>query len=246
MPSAESGVADLRAFAQSRIFFGHQSVGSNILDGITGLYAAAETSGPLVVESADATGSGPSLVHTHVGTNADPYSKIDDFAAMTDGLDADWSGFLVLKLCFADVHAATDIDAVLSRYNDHLSETARRLPRATIMPTTVPITVDRGWKGKLNTLRRRDVHFRPADNVARHRYNESIRLRYRSTGRLFDIAQAQAGEFGGAARLRRSAGLPYAVLRADFAFDAGHLNTLGARAVASEFIRVIAANSPRQ
>lgn len=110
------------------------------------------------------------------------------------------------------------------------------------MYTTVPLTTDRGWKAVVKSWIGRDDQMGPADNQARQRYNELIREKYGHSGQLFRHRRRRVDAAAGAGRagLRRRD-----VLRAQWSVDwqrPGHLNDLGARLAAAEFIRVVAAS----
>src|SRR5690606_13219380 len=88
MVAASSDIADAslsltdeqwERLASKRIFFGHQSVGENIISGIRIL--EEDASGPrLRILSADTpeAATGPGLIEAFIGQNGSPASKADD------------------------------------------------------------------------------------------------------------------------------------------------------------------------
>ena len=74
--------AALKKISAQKIYFGHQSVGYDILSGMeqweeeSGVKISKTETRDLSVSSRT---DGFSLVHFRVGENRDPYSKIDDF-----------------------------------------------------------------------------------------------------------------------------------------------------------------------
>jgi len=72
-----------------------------------------------------------------------------------------------------------------------------------------------------------------------------VRLRFGSTGRLFDIAAVEA-TLAQDPTERHSGGLAYYVLNKALASDAGHLNDLGGGLAATELIRVVAAGGSKR
>ncbi len=118
--------------------------------------------------------------------------KFGDFTdgerrSLGDGVDV-----ALLKLCYVDVVAGTDVDAVFAAYSALMDELERKHPSVRFLYTTVPLSTDRGWKSIVKSWIGRDDQMGPADNIARERYNELVRARYGASGRLFDIAAVEA------------------------------------------------------
>ncbi|MHB1010524.1 MAG: hypothetical protein ACYC1E_15120 [Propionibacteriaceae bacterium] len=222
---ATSREDELRRFAASRVFFGHQSVGANIIAGVQATFTESGLA-LLVTETREVeAGETGVLAHAPVGRNGDPYSKMADFAAILDGPSGSRVGVALLKLCYIDVVAGTDVDALFAAYASMLADLERRHPAVRFLAATVPLTTDRTD---------------PADNVARERYNELVRARFAASGDLYDIAAVEA-TLAQSPMERRSGSTPYHVLNKALAADSGHLNDLGARLAAAELIRLVAA-----
>lgn len=235
----EPDAEDLREFASTRVFFGHQSVGSNVISGVVSTFEAGGLSAPGIVETRASTIPEMGvLAHTHIGVNGDPLGKFRDFAEVVNGTLGEGVDVAVLKLCYVDVVAGTDVNAVFSAYSAMMAELERKHPSVRFLYTTVPLSTDRGWKSVVKSWLGRDDQMGPADNIARERYNELVRVRYGSSGRLFDIAAIEA-TMKDAPTLRDSNGQAYYVLNDALAADPGHLNEFGSRLAAVELIRVV-------
>ncbi len=241
-PSAD----ELRAFGASRVFFAHQSVGANVIDGVDRTFQGSGSSGLVTItETRDVPPTeGGFLAHTSVGVNGDPYGKLSDFHAVLDGPLGSNLDVAVLKFCYADVVAGTDVDALFTAYSSTMADLERTHPSVRFLYATVPLTTDRGWKSTLKSWIGDDDHLGPADNLTRHRFNELVRRQFGSTGRLFDIAGVEA-TLSQDPTERRDGGEVYFVLNQVLAADAGHLNDLGASLAAAELIRVATSGSPR-
>src|SRR5450631_767230 len=71
----------LSRLSQKTVYFGHQSVGANILEGIRDILKAEPQQLWTIVESREpGTVKAPALVHSWVGRNGLPVSKLDDFS----------------------------------------------------------------------------------------------------------------------------------------------------------------------
>src|SRR5437868_1857683 len=71
---------------EARVYFGHQSVGGNIVEGLRGLAATAGDSALRIVHSRDRT-PGDGLFEFFIGENGHPESKMKDFSTALQELD---------------------------------------------------------------------------------------------------------------------------------------------------------------
>lgn len=238
LPTSE----DLTLVAKSRIFFAHQSVGDNIIGGVRELYGASDVNPIQIVQTrAPVTGSPAFLAHTHIGVNGDPLGKIRDFEAVLGGSLAGDIEVALIKLCYVDIVASSDVNAVFGAYSSTLQRLEAAHPKTIFLYTTVPLTTDRNWKSTVKSWLGRDDETGPADNMARERYNRLVRQRYAQSGRLFDIAAVESGRLTNDPSTRREGDDSFYVLNRALSVDPGHLNELGSRAAAATFIRVVSA-----
>lgn len=232
---------ELASFSDRKIFFGHQSVGMNIIDGLQATYSPSGRPTLTVVESRTAPArTGGYLAHAPMGVNGDPIGKFADFTTVMNGSMGKAVDVAMLKLCYVDVTAQTDVDALFKKYSAMMAQLEAAHPDVTFIYTTVPLTTDRGWKQKVKSWLGRDDQMGPADNAARERYNQLVRKQYSQTGRFFDIAAVESTMDSAPAERKRD-GVPYYVLNNGLAADPGHLNGVGSRAAAAEFVSVVAA-----
>lgn len=233
--------AELEDFAGARILFAHQSVGANILSGVESLYRATGEAPPSIVETSEAgaAGTGGQLAHAHVGVNGDPLGKFAAFEALLDSPPGDEAEVALLKLCYADITAGTDVEQVFDNYVALMDGLQQRHPDLTLVYSTVPLTTDRSWKAVVKSWVGIDDQMGPADNLARQRYNTMIRQRYGESGRLFDIAALESAGTS-PAMSRQHEGETFFVLDQALSSDAGHLNEAGSLVAAAELVKLIA------
>src|SRR5215210_7477652 len=104
--NVESGVSELgnitpqqwEHLSKRAIYFGHQSVGENILDGIRDI-TAANPQIRLQIISGNATDRSPGLKEFAVGQNGDTDSKNSAFIAATQG-ELGPAPVLMFKYCY--------------------------------------------------------------------------------------------------------------------------------------------------
>lgn len=227
-----------------RIFFGHQSVGQNIIDAIPGIYSAAGVSGPTIVESSTPqTMSGGYIEHAHIGTNGDPLGKVAEFDRIMRSGIANEVEVAAMKLCYVDFNGSTDVQEVFDGYRDTLAGLERDYPNVTFMHLTVPLTAERDWVKRVKSRLGLSDYYSPYENVIREQFNAKIRAEYSDTGRLFDIAAAQS-TVDGTRVLRSYGGANYYSMAEPLSSDLGHLNPEGAALVGSAFLASIAQAVP--
>lgn len=226
------------AAADQRVLFGHQSVGANMIDGLREIYADSGST-LTIAEAGSIDGSSfPAFAHAYVGSNGDPLGKLDAFEDLVTRT-ADSIDVALVKFCYVDITAETDVDALFEAYSSSLHRLAEAHPNVRFIAATVPLTTDRSWKATLKAFVGIDDQAGPADNVTRQRYNDLVRTEFGGRGELFDIAAVEA-TLDTKPAVRSDADQHYAVLNRALASDNGHLNGLGSRLVAAELVRVLA------
>lgn len=237
IPRADRG--PLERVADARVFFAHQSVGSNILDAVPGLYRAeglAEI--PIVESSSVATTRG--IQHMRVGKNGDPLGKIAEFDRVLRSGVAAARDVAILKLCYVDFDESTDVDKVFAAYRDTLAQLATDYPRTTFIAATVPVTTDRGAGGRIKAALGKGDNLVPERNVVRERFNALMRGEYTRPGTLFDVAAIESTTPDGERVAGYLDGQLYYAMAGEYAKDTGHLNAVGGKAAASGFLSTIA------
>lgn len=242
---ADVSADDLRKVAGTRVYFAHQSVGDNILDGIPAVFAAHGVEAPPIERARtapDATGG--FLVHSLIGENTRPLGKIEDFAAVLRAGMGRQVDVAVLKLCYVDFTPGTDVEAVFAAYRDTVATLEKEFPAVTFVKATVPLTTQPGRAARFKQWVKGNDGYGSAANATRERLNELIRAEYRG-GNLFDVAAVQSTGPDGSRVSGRHDGRPYFALHDGYAADPGHLNASGAQRVAAAWLAAVAKASPR-
>jgi hypothetical protein len=230
--------ADLGQVAARTIFFGHQSVGRNILEGVEETLKAHPAARWTIREiKSGADIAGPGLFHAEVGENTNPLSKLEAFDQLVRNGVGERADVAFFKFCYIDFDKNSDVPALFARYKSTLAALAEAYPNTTFMHVTVPLMApERGVKARIKQA----VGHYDAANAARHAFNQLIRGEYDASGRVFDLAAAEAAEpDGGQCAVPGSDG-PIPCLATAYTDDGGHLNALGRKAVAPRFIAFLA------
>lgn len=233
------------ALVSRRIFFGHQSVGSNIMDGVASLVREDPSLGLRVVE-ADSIPSlqGGYFAHGAIGQNGQPVGKTDDFARRVENGLHERVDVAFHKYCYVDIDTRSDWEQVFAHYRDSMARLAAAYPEVTFVHVTVPVThVQTGPKALVKKL----IGRAPGgylDNLRREQFNERMRREYSGREPLFDLAAIEATSPDGRQEVFSFDGMTGRALHVPYGSDGRHLNEHGRRRVAEELL-VMLASLPR-
>jgi hypothetical protein len=221
--------------ARKKVYFGHQSVGENVLDG---LRAVLESSPGIRLDIRETTDPSafdrPVFAHSRIGQNGDPKGKIDHFRAVLESGVGRQADVALFKLCYIDVDATTDVPALLDHYDRTLADLRAKYPDLTVLAVTVPLTnALPGIKSRIKALLGRG----PAlieQNGPRNAVNDHIRQT--SGGAVWDLAAAEAMTFGGGRTFVRDGPKTIDLLNPAWTSDGGHLNAAGSIFVATDLL----------
>jgi hypothetical protein len=228
-------------FAEKRIYFGHQSVGYNIIDGIQDLVTENHQIKLKIVEGADPKDLiFPALAHSKVGKNSDPNSKVTEFTRLMDAGLGEKMDIAFLKLCYLDVTAPTDVAAVFAGYKENFSNLKKKYPRTTFIHMTVPLTtLQMGIKAWVKQMIGRSIDGYD-DNKKREQFNEKIRKEYAGKEPVFDLAMIESTKPGGSRSSFKHGDQIYYSLVPEYTYDGGHLNEMGRKIVAGNLLVMLA------
>jgi len=238
--SEEEINSSFKAVANMRIFFGHQSVGKNILDGIREI---SEDSGNKVniSESRVANDNNEAVfLHAGIGKNEDPYSKMSDFREIIEkglGGRVDMAFF---KFCYVDFGRNTDIKSVFQKYKETMKSLKENYPETTFIHFTVPLLDSSlGMKGYIKKIIGK-YNKKVEGNIIKNKFNTMLREEYEGKEPFFDLAAIESTYPDGKREFFRKNGRRYYSLVPSYTDDGGHLNKLGRKILASKLLQYLA------
>ncbi len=169
----------LDAARNLKCYFGHQSVGGNILEGLENLAAKEPVRYKLgIVESPPAGWfkANTGLGHDQIGENGQPESKVRDFAARLRKRPAHGANLdlALMKICFVDISPDTDVKKVWGNYLETMQSLKKEFPNLKLVFCTCPIVSTQ-------------------DNNRREQFNNEVRTYCKKSGDLlFDIADIES------------------------------------------------------
>jgi hypothetical protein len=235
--------ADLAKVATLRIFFGHQSVGANVVDGLEELRAwAGDSALRLVHDPADPALPPAFFAESKLGKNGEPLGKLASFRKMVDTTLSGRLDVALIKICYVDLgqDAAINPDSLFAAYRKTVLDAEAAHPGLKVIPVTSPLTAPYfGARGRLDRLEGALKSWlgRPDDNTRRAEFNARLREAFRDRP-LFDLAAIESTRPDGTRFLYGRKSIE--ALAPDYTVDGGHLNTLGRQLAARGLLRVLA------
>ena len=228
-----------KALSSKRIYFGHQSVGEEVMDGVAKL-ATARGGAPLHVAPFKDFAE-PGFTHAPNGTNKAPLTKIEAFRKFVSAPEAASADIAFFKFCYVDIKRETDVDALFESYRTAMAELRTQFPNVTFVHVTAPLTtVQSGWKVLVKKVLRKP-QYDWMENARRAEFNEKIRHEYAGREPVFDIATVEATLADGSATTFTLEGRTYPSLVPAYSYDGRHLDEDGRVWVAAHLLETLAA-----
>ncbi len=224
--------------AKKKIYFGHMSVGTNILDGIHDLEREGQVQLNIVETSDPAAFEMAIFAHSPIGENARPRTKIDRFRTILESGVGAKADVALFKFCYVDIDGGTDIEALISANGKTIEDLQARYPKLTVAVVTAPLTaVPTGLKARLKKWLGRGEPDKAA-NAKRTLFN--VRLRETYGDRVFDLAALESTRPTGERVTFGTEGRMSEALEPSYTDDGGHLNAAGRTFVAAGLLRFLA------
>jgi len=238
-----------KALSQKKIFFGHQSVGNNIMQGIGEVQANDPEIHLNIIRTKDrADFVKPVFAHSEIGKNDYPLTKIKDFVHLMEDGFGDRLDMAFMKFCFVDINSKTDIHKIIDNYRKSIEELHARYPDMTIIHFTVPLL----RKEKTSTInsvknfvkgimgKKKENFFSSSHNAARNEYNKLLLRYYGGKEPVFDLAKLESTDPAGNRQTFTYDGRKYYALTPEYTEDGGHLNLKGRKYIAEQLLIFLA------
>ena len=226
-----------KRLSERTVYFGHQSVGANIVEGIREI-EAANPQIRLRVSSGERTAASGVLNEFYIGRNEDPDSKNDAFVTATRGAIGE-QPVLMFKYCYVDVDEKTDPKKLFARYRETVEKLRAQQPNATILHVTLPLMTEPSLvRVAMNRVRGLATH--REENAIRQQYNELLRATYGGKEPVFDLAAIESTRSDGTLEYGTMNGKAVPALAREWSTDGGHLNEAGRRRVAEQLLVTLA------
>lgn len=227
-----------------KIFFGHHSVGENIISGMEEVSRDSTTIDLKIIQTKDAStlGSGGFFAHGETGHNFDPASKITSFKQVLENGMGNKVDIAFMKFCFVDIGTETDFATLFQQYKKTMDLLKKEFPHVTFVHVTVPLYVEpqgikSSVKQKIKMLLGKNDFY---ENTAKAKYNRLLRAEYAGKEPLFDLASFESTYPDGRRLLHKDGDLDYESLIPEYSSDGGHLNKQGQEVVSKALLAFLA------
>lgn len=231
-------VEAIKKVAGKKIFFGHMSVGLNILDGLKDLQnEKPEFNNINIIEmNSDPVIEQAGLYHQKVGYNAIPKGKCDMFESIlsTNEIGKKFD-IVMLKFCYVDFGKETDVKEIFEYYVRTVNNIKSKFPYLQIVHITVPLAVHSGGiKKSIKNLIYDDM-----PNIKRNEFNILLKNEYEGKDPILDLAAVESTYPDGNREFFEHDGDVVYALIPGYTNDGGHLNEVSRYRAANEMIRVL-------
>ncbi len=230
--------------AQKRIYFGHQSVGFNIVDGIKDIMNENNNIKLDIIETDTPEYNRPAFVHSRVGKNKDPNSKCDAFRDIVVKIIGEKADIAFMKFCYVDILEESDVQAIFNYYKKTMAELQTRYPELKIVHVTSPLrALPDGFVPRIKTQIKKLIN-QPIQteehNIKRNEFNRLLLQEYDGKQPIFDLAKAESTHPDGRREIFTKNGVSYYSLVSDYTHDRGHLNEKGRKMAAEQLLIYLA------
>lgn len=229
------------ALSRERIFFAHQSVGSNIAVGLREWLSVEPRIGLTVQRTSNPVEvTGGAFMHNNLGENGDPTAKTEAFVALLCGPAGETVTIAMQKYCYADFGRSIDVARVFDAYCDRIESLRAQRKTLRLVHVTTPVLrlENRVWTLLLRQLRGQSTTLERSKQV--DRYNDLLVRHYSGRDPIFDLASVESTHANGSLDTIQRQGQRLKVLAAEYTYDGGHLNAIGRRAVAGALLVFLA------
>lgn len=241
--------ANWERLATRKLYFGHQSVGGNIVDGLREII---ENNPKIRLHIATLSDSsipdGPGFLESKIGKNGDPTSKTDRFAGLVASGLATNGSILFHKYCYGDFWdpAGPKVRDVFEHYKTTMARLRRENPEIIFVHFTVPLEYPKlSFKTRIKEMLGGEIN-EYRSNQRNNEFNDLMRAEYAGKEPLFDLARFETMRPDGSLETFTYRGRTYEALVPAYTDDGGHLNKMGRQRIAEQLLIFLAELSDRR
>lgn len=225
----------IETFSTKKIFFGHASVGYNIIAGIEHIISGNKVINIIEIKE-EFNIDRNRFYHKMNGKNFFPKSKCDAFKDfLTEKNTGNKLDIAFFKFCYVDFDEDTDVQTILNYYIETIDTIKKNFPNLIILHVTTPLTTHAwGLKGFIKNLIKGDIA-----NVKRNHFNQLLLEKYQNNDPIFDLAKIESTLPDGSRCTFHFQGKDYLSLYRGYTYDGGHLNEYGRYYAAKELLDIL-------
>lgn len=226
------------ALKNTKIFFGHASVGYNIIDGLENIRTSNDRFAEIMIrelKSGDGINT-QGIYHSVNGENGFPKTKIDGFRNfLREGGNGNRLDIAFFKFCYVDFDRNSDIKEIFDYYSKSIDEVKKEFPNLKIMHVSTPLYAHAwGLKGFVKSFVSEDTA-----NIKRNEFNRLLVNKYKDLDPIYDLAIIESTLQDNTRVSFERKGEIFFSLAKQYTDDGGHLNEFGKFYAAKELLNVL-------
>ncbi len=231
---------DLSSISKQRIYFGHQSVGGNIIQGIQDILSETGFTELKIIKAEEYNPDLESFfAESRIGQNYYPKKKCDSFRSTVEDVFKGNLDIAMMKFCYIDFNPSTDVKDLFEYYKKTIEELKATYPNITFVHITVPLSSKSQWLKSFLKKLLKGGDTNEIENIKRNEFNQLLK-EYFKEDPIFDLAESEATYPDSSKEYFEKDGRRYSALIRDYTDDGGHLNSLGRKKVAQDLIKTLA------
>lgn len=244
-------IDDLSAYEINKInnkiyFFGHQSVGFNIINGIEDIMNENPDLQLRIKKYSNISDfDNYNFIHATEGENTKPDTKVECFYEhITEGI-GEKADIVFLKFCYVDIDNSSDVNEIFNYYKRYMDKLKEQYPDTVFVHITIPlvsqkIDIIESTKNIIKKILGRPVNEKYLSNIKRSRFNKIIHDTYDDKEPVFDLARIESMFPDGKRQYHELNGEIYYSMLPEYTQDGGHLNETGRKLVAEQLLVFLA------
>jgi len=240
---------DWDTLSKKKIYFGHMSVGYNIIDGIKDIMKINPNIKLNIHETTDIINVNNGIfAHSKNGENIKLKTKVDAFIKTMDNGLGKKVNIAFFKFCYMDIDDTTDVNDIFNYYKSSMVALKNKYPHVAFLHMTVPLTSEGGLLGLKIKIKDFIKNFpgRPAkekqnaiSNIKRNEFNTLLRKEFNKEY-IIDLEEFESTNIDGKRCVSKKGGAKDYYMAPAYTFDGGHLNQLGRMLVADKILAQLA------
>ena len=180
-----------KSLNEKRIYFGHQSVGNNVIAGIVDIQSRDYRINLKILKLEAATAlKEPGFYHSQIGRNENPKSKVDDFESKIESGLGNSADIALFQFCYIDVNPKTDVTSLFRHYQNTMERLKKKFPRVIFIHSTMPLVkLQDGPKAWVKRILGKPLSGMD-DNFKRDEYNRLLVATYGGKDPIFEFDQS--------------------------------------------------------
>lgn len=231
-------ISKWKKLAQKKIYFGHRSVGNNIMDGIKDLMKKNQQIRLNIVKPDDQTNNNTGFfMHSMINQNASPQSISEGYQKLIEPIGENID---IVLLRFTPFYGKKEMNEILADYKGAFKKLQKKYPGTIIVHNSFPLNQSRTtWKTWIKKIIGEKEIWEYDQNIIVNEFNMLLRDEYDGKEPFFDLAKFQSTFADGRRSTFTKEGKKYFHTVPAYTYDGTHLNEKGRKMIAKQLLLLL-------